>query len=191
MRSGRLGNRLAIGIVKQQLPFKESDALHERFGRSLCAGNPFAQIDESIGVPVVRFGKKEGIGNEVAILRERQLGRFSRKLGINRVLADLAEPIFRVRPIGLAAMHDAVPITAGGRVNVLADRVRTVEKIEQQPQAAKAALGHVSFLYRLASEKFFDGQLFEERSGPADDRIGQQRIRLRDRQNLGDGRPIV
>src|SRR5687768_5721155 len=58
------------------------------------------------------------------------------------MLADAAEPVFGVFAVGLATVHDAVPVAAGWARQRLADLVRLVEKIETQPEAREAGLGH-------------------------------------------------
>lgn len=59
------------------------------------------------------------------------------------MLAHAAEPILGVREIAFAAVHDAVPEAAGRGVDALADGVRLIKKIMQQPDAGEAAGGHV------------------------------------------------
>ncbi len=60
----------------------------------------------------------------------------------NWVWPNLPAPVFAVSKIAFHAMHDPVPVTSLGRVNILADRMGSIEKIVQQPKARQAALGH-------------------------------------------------
>src|SRR5690606_37549421 len=49
------------------------------------------------------------------------------------------EPVLGVGVIAFAAMHDAVPEAARRRLDILADAVRFVEEIVDQPQSGEAA----------------------------------------------------
>ena len=64
----------------------------------------------------------------------------------NWMRPNLAAPVFTVSEIALHAVHDSVPVTALGRRNVLADRVRTIEEIVQQPKSRQTAFGHAGIV---------------------------------------------
>ena len=69
--------------------------------------------------------------------------------------ANAAEPILRVGEIALAAMHHAVPERAGGRLDVLTDRVRPVELVVHQPDARDRAAAMSRSTTRSVSERSF------------------------------------
>ena len=87
------------------------------------AGGCFALIDEIVRVEAAR---------------QLLVERFE-----HPVLADAAEPILAVAKVSFHAMHNPVPVAALGRFDVLADRVRTIQFIVQQPQPATTACRHV------------------------------------------------
>jgi hypothetical protein len=54
------------------------------------------------------------------------------------MLANPPEPVGGVGGVWLAAVQQAMPVAAGRRVDVLADRVRLVEEVVIEPQAGEA-----------------------------------------------------
>src|SRR5262249_38043437 len=124
---GRSSHRLAVAIVEQDPPLLPLNLSAERF-----AGRPASQA----GFATV--GNVEGLAGRRGceeLRRWMQLGsrsKFSRG-GADRVedrmVADAAEPVFGVGEVRLSAVHQAVPVAAGGGVDRLADLMRLVEKV--------------------------------------------------------------
>ena len=107
-------NLHAEAMCHQGLPFQPlgSLALLER-----CVVAPFhtaASVHEVVGVRV------DALGN-------------LRQLLENRMAANSAEPVLRVAKIAFAPMHDPMPKATFGRLDVLADRVASVQLAREQP----------------------------------------------------------
>ena len=71
---------------------------------------------------------------------------------------DAADPTcrnqyFELLVVGLAAMHDRVPVTSLGRGDFLADEVAGLEIVVQEPQPGVAALGHGGIFQRMRRER--------------------------------------
>jgi hypothetical protein len=117
------------------------NATAKRFIR-LAASCCFAEINEGESVPVGLIRDELGPFVCTGFASDLLGGRTqSRK---DFVLANSAEPVFGIGEIWLSAVHDAVPIAAGGCVNILADRVRIVQKVVQEPQPRDATGCHIS-----------------------------------------------
>ena len=115
---------------------------HNSPAPTLAADDRLAQIDKRERIP--RVAADESIFSDARIrVSAASLGRTLADRVEHRMPADAAEPILRVREIALAAMHDRVPEAARRRVDPLADGVRLVQIIVQQPHARHAARGHV------------------------------------------------
>lgn len=56
------------------------------------------------------------------------------KLPKDWMTANVAEPVLGVAVVGLAAVQNAMPETAGGAVDFLADGMRLVEEIVTEPE---------------------------------------------------------
>jgi len=125
MRTSRLfADRGVVAVVEQGLPLDLLQVDTNGLVARLAFERGLASIDECERVPFTRVLCAMGDS------RERGM------------LADAAEPVLRIPEIAFAAMHDSMPETAGGRVDVLADFVRIVEAVVQQPDAGDAARGH-------------------------------------------------
>src|SRR5688572_6728137 len=74
------------------------------------------------------------------------------------MLPDPPEPILGIPVIGLAAVHDGVPVAPLKSVDILADAVRLVEKVLPQPECRDAALGEVVVDPFVAGKERFLGE---------------------------------
>src|SRR5438876_10713653 len=90
--------------------------------------------------------------------------------------AHAAKPVLGVGEIRLAAVHDAVPVAAARRVDVLADGMALVEEIVVEPQAGQASGGHVLVLNLFRGKRTFYRQGSEPRSNGFLGLAGTQRI---------------
>ena len=68
----------------------------------------------------------------------------------HRVRSDPSKPILGVAEVTLAAVHDAVPKTPLGAIDVLANRVAAVEVAGQQPETADT--GSMATRWRVAEQ---------------------------------------
>src|SRR5262249_22141658 len=66
--------------------------------------------------------------------------------------------------VRLPPVHHPVPVAAGRGVDVLADRVRLVEEVVQQPQAGKARFRHLAVVDRVGGKDSLRGEGGEARS---------------------------
>jgi hypothetical protein len=131
MPGGRSGpNGLAITVVEEELPFDLSNVAGELAGGRFATGNGLAQVDEGERVPI---GGSE-MGRCAFRLLFNKLSSLLAEWTEHGMLPDAMEPVFRVAVVGLAAVHDAVPVAAIGGANVLADAVRLVQKVMSQPK---------------------------------------------------------
>jgi len=114
--------------VEEKLPFEELHLAGKVFVGRTSAADTFAKIDELMGgaIGVADFGRMG--------LEEFEDG----------MRPHSPPPVFAVRGVGLPSMHEGMPVAAGGGVQVLADLVRFVEKVVQQPQARKTGGGYIS-----------------------------------------------
>ena len=167
--------RPLVAMLEQQPPFDLGDLSAEFSARRTAPRHRFAQIDEAHGVPS-RLLHQESSRR----LAGRLAGQFvcrraeSRE---DRVVSDSLEPVFRIGEIGLAAMHDSVPVAATGRGQSLADAVRLVEKIVDQPQARQAAAGHFAIGRDAAAEQAILVQLLKPRPESLLGRSGAERAK--------------
>src|SRR5262245_47730792 len=123
-RSCLFADRGVVAVVEQGFPLDLLQVETSCHVARLAFERGLTSIDKSERVPLTRL--LCALGN----CRER------------RMLADAAEPILRVPEIAFAAMHDSVPETAGCGVDVLADFVRVVEAVVEQPNTGDAARSH-------------------------------------------------
>lgn len=114
-------------VFKQRDPFDD------------CDGMQFVVRGSSVEFGLAAIDKIFGSPNGRRLARTNP-GRNSFQY---RVLANTPVPIFGIRKIPFKPMHDGVPETSFGCVDALADRVRVVKEIVQQPCSAQTALGHV------------------------------------------------
>src|SRR6266700_3525072 len=59
------------------------------------------------------------------------------------MISNTAKPVPRIAVVRLTAVENAVPITASGRFNRLADLVRFVEAVVEQKQPSPTSFGHL------------------------------------------------
>ena len=152
------GERLAMAMSKQQFPFGLGDSPQDLaflcFDRPSCrlGGEP---IDEVECVPAAQrqefFAVIPGSNLLRQGLRRLEHGR------VDGVLAHAPKPILGVTEIAFAAMHDSVPVATAGGLDLLADRVRSVEVVGQQPCSGQAKLGHLAISNRLLAKSLFKG----------------------------------
>ena len=114
------GERLARGVIEEQLPFEALDFAGALFVFA-AGGGAAAVIDEGDGVPAQA---------EVDTLRG---GEFAEG-GKNRVRAHAAEPVAGIPGVGLLAMNQAVPVAALGIIDVLRDFVGVGPAIEVEEE---------------------------------------------------------
>src|SRR4051794_4892045 len=102
-------------MVKQELPFQSRDFTGEALAPRAVASDRLAQIDEAKGVPRRLGGEK--LGRSIELRLSRQLASRTGQWLKDGMLAHAAKPVFRIAIVRLAAVHDAVPVTAVDRVN--------------------------------------------------------------------------
>src|SRR4051812_2332009 len=78
-----------------------------------------------------------------------------------RMLTDAAEPVLGVSEVAFSPVYNRVPEAAGGRLDGLADLVRLVQVVVQQPNAGDAAFGHLPVDDASVRKRRLDRQLFE------------------------------
>src|SRR5262249_55429924 len=75
------------------------------------------------------------------------------------------EPVLGVAEIRLAAMHQAMPVTAGYRGDVLTEPVGFLQEIVIEPQTRQAGSGHVRLENLGWRKRRLGGQAREHRPG--------------------------
>ena len=125
--------RRAIAVVEQQFPLGlldiEAQLAVARFGRERPP-----RTDRRTRTDPTRRHVGEFLRNSHPRLADGSSATLADRIK-HRMPADAAEPVLGVREIALAAVHDRVPEAARRRVDPLADRVRLVQTIVQQPHA--------------------------------------------------------
>src|SRR5262245_29264262 len=74
------------------------------------------------------------------------------------------EPILGVAVVGLAAVHDSVPVAAVDGLDFLADLVRLVEEIVPQPEGRKETVSRVTIDTVFAAERSLHRERFKPRT---------------------------
>src|SRR5262249_17861193 len=103
-------------------------------------------VDKIKGVPTIRVEPKAEV-----------LGLLCQRLE-DGVIPHATEPIGRIRRVGFAAVHDAVPVATGGGLNALADGVGLIEEIVIKPHAGQASGCHVAVTDPGAAEGVLDAE---------------------------------
>src|SRR5690349_11011054 len=119
------------------------------------AGERFAEVDETVGIPGSLLAKVRHVLRKIVFRSFRKVASSLRQRLKDGMLADAAEPVFRVPVVRLAAMHDAVPVTAVRGINLLADGMGLVEKVMEEPEGGEAAAGCAFVDYLLAIKQRF------------------------------------
>ena len=132
--------RMVETILKQRFPFRHSDLLNRsrRFTANIL--DRLALINKVVWIP----GSSAGHRTE------------------HCVIADFPIPVLAVPKIAFQSMHDCVPEASFGGVDFLADLMRLIEKIVQQPKAGQATLCQILIGIPIG-EKIIDRQSAEER----------------------------
>src|SRR5689334_9996474 len=110
-------------VIEKQSPLQILNRPAQRLEFRFMAGS-LAQVHESERIPVPARQKVVP-----GLMRTGELGRPSGETGEDRMPADAAKPVLGVGEIGLAPMHDAMPVAAFDLVELLTDGVRLIEKI--------------------------------------------------------------
>lgn len=129
---------MAETVAEQQLPLKLLHSAAEAVVAAADGG--LAGIDQAERIECPRW--KNQAQCACVALSGKRLDLRSQIIKY-RMSSDLMEPILRVREIPFAAMHHAMPETTAGGLDLLADRVRFVQKIVQQPDAGQTAARHI------------------------------------------------
>lgn len=87
---------------------------------------------------------------------------FARQQTEHWVISDFPIPVLTVPEIAFQAMHDCVPEASFGGVDFLADSMRLIEEIVQQPKTGQAALRQILIGIPIG-EKIVNRQFAEER----------------------------
>src|SRR5690606_5420065 len=104
-----------------------------------------AQIDEGGGIPGARRAKRHA---RTCVLGERACAAAERL--VDRMGARAAEPVFGVRIVAFAPVHDAVPVAALATAPALTDPVRRVEEAVVQPGPGETRARHLPVAQRTA-----------------------------------------